>query len=131
MENVIKVLQDDSYREFYGIENAIKVGGIVFNFDVLEREWVDTEALCPVKVKLLSVNGQEPTQQVSDLFNEALDTKWNVYLYIDRDQGVITMKQQQDLELEMSQPTKMSPKAPRPSKKKMKKWAKIMQAVKF
>lgn len=40
-------------------------------------------------------------------------------------------KEQQDVELEMLQPTRMSPKAPKLSKKKMKKWAKIMQAVKF
>lgn len=42
-----------------------------------------------------------------------------------------TKKQQQDLELELLQPTKMSPKPSKPSKKKMKKWAKIMQSVKF
>jgi hypothetical protein len=42
-----------------------------------------------------------------------------------------TKKQQQDLELELFQPTKMAPKAPKLSKKKMKKWAKIMQSVKF
>lgn len=40
-------------------------------------------------------------------------------------------KQQQDLELELLQPTKMSPKAPKLSKKKMKKCFKIMQSVKF
>lgn len=40
-------------------------------------------------------------------------------------------KIQKDLELEMLQPTKMSPKAPKLSKKKIKKWAKIMQQVKF
>jgi len=38
---------------------------------------------------------------------------------------------QQDLELEMLQPTKMSPKAPKLSRKKLKKAFKIMQAVKF
>jgi len=42
-----------------------------------------------------------------------------------------TKKQQQDLDLELFQPTKMAPKAPKLSKKKMKKWAKIMQSVKF
>ena len=39
-------------------------------------------------------------------------------------------KIQNDLELEMLQPTKMSPK-PKPSKRKMKKWFKVMQQVKF
>jgi hypothetical protein len=38
---------------------------------------------------------------------------------------------QQDLELELLQPTKKSSKAPKLSKKKMKKWARIMQSVKF
>lgn len=42
-----------------------------------------------------------------------------------------TKQQQQDIELEMFQPTKMSPKPPKPSKKKMKKWFKVMQSVKF
>jgi hypothetical protein len=40
-------------------------------------------------------------------------------------------KQQQDLELELLCPTKKFYKPPKPSKKKMKKWFKIMQAVKF
>ena len=39
-------------------------------------------------------------------------------------------KIQNDLELEMLQPTKMSP-SPKVSRKKRKKWAKIMQQVKF
>lgn len=40
-------------------------------------------------------------------------------------------RQQQDLELELLQPTRMTPKPPKPSKKKMKKWFRIMQSVKF
>jgi hypothetical protein len=40
-------------------------------------------------------------------------------------------KTQNDLELETLQPTKTSPKAPKLSKKKIKKWAKVMQQVKF
>lgn len=40
-------------------------------------------------------------------------------------------KIQNDVELEMLQPTRMSPKTPKLSKKKMKKWAKVMQQVKF
>ena len=40
-------------------------------------------------------------------------------------------KQQQDLNSEALQLTKISPKAPKLSKKKIKKWAQIMQAVKF
>lgn len=39
--------------------------------------------------------------------------------------------EQQDLELEMLQPTRIISKPPKPSKKKMKKWFKIMQSVKF
>lgn len=41
------------------------------------------------------------------------------------------MKHQNDLELEMAQPTRMISKPPKPSKKKMKKWFKVMQKVKF
>jgi hypothetical protein len=40
-------------------------------------------------------------------------------------------KTQNDLELEILQTTKTSPKAPKLSKKKIKKWAKVMQSVKF
>jgi hypothetical protein len=40
-------------------------------------------------------------------------------------------KTQNDLEIEALQPTKTSPKAPKLSKKKIKKWAKVMQSVKF
>lgn len=40
-------------------------------------------------------------------------------------------KIQCDFELEMPQTTKMTPKAPKLSKKKRKKWFRIMQQVKF
>ena len=40
------------------------------------------------------------------------------------------MKKQNDIEIEMLEPTKTSPK-PVVSKKKLKKWAKVMARVKF
>lgn len=83
MENVIKILKNDSYKEFYGVKNFIKVDGVVFRFNVLEKEYEDTDCVWPSKFNLLSVDGQEPSQEVSDLFQEALETKWAVWLYIE------------------------------------------------
>jgi len=85
MENVIKVLQNDSHKEFYDVTDSIEVeDNIVFKFTVLEtvqEEDVDGYyGYWPSEVKLLSVNGQEPTQEVSDLFKEVLATKWAVWL---------------------------------------------------
>jgi len=80
MENVIKVLQNDSHKEFYDVTDSIEVDNIVFKFTVLETVQEDVDGYWPSEVKLLSVNGQEPTQEVSDLFKEVLATKWAVWL---------------------------------------------------
>lgn len=81
MENVIKVLKNSSYKEFEGVKNSIKVDGVVFKFNVLERECEDTDCVWPSKINLLSVDGQQPSEQVSRLFQEVLEKKWVVWLY--------------------------------------------------
>lgn len=83
MEKAIKVLKNDSYKEFYNVKKSIKVDGVVFKFDVLEKEYEDIGLVWPSKFNLLTVDGQEPSEEVSKLFQEALETKWSVWLYIE------------------------------------------------
>lgn len=84
MENIMKVLNsvEGTYLEttHYAL---IEIDGHEFDIDILETDTAMGDGGSNdyiVKVKLLAVDGQEPTQEVAQRFKELIEKKLIVYV---------------------------------------------------